>query len=78
MDIKAKNPKNQSKVNKAVKYLTAYYQANTKRDHAEDEGNKTEFKKYDKICANTFDKYLEALEELPKGEQTNIEKQYHK
>ena len=78
MQIKARNPKHQSKVNKAVKYLTAYYQANTKRDHADDEGNEKEYKKYDKVCQNTFDKYLEVLDVLPKGEQTNIEKQYHK
>jgi hypothetical protein len=71
--IQAINPKNQSLVNKTVKYLEKYFYYNDLRDSADDEGDVKTWKAYDKKCADTFDKYLEHLHMLPKGQQTIID-----
>jgi hypothetical protein len=76
--ITALNKKHQSKVNKAYKYLAKYDQNNTLRDHAEGDEDEKAFKKYDRICIDAFDKYLDALAELPKREADRIEKIYYK
>jgi len=73
--IKALNPKNQSKVNKAVNALLRYYELNNLRDNADGEGNERAYKKYNRMCEQAFDKYLNYLTDLPKREQANIEKQ---
>jgi hypothetical protein len=72
--IKAINPKNQSLVNKAVKYLQKYYELNDLRNVADDNGAEKELKKYNRMCEDVFDKYLDALAELPKGQQQIIDK----
>jgi hypothetical protein len=72
--MKAKTIKNQSLLNKVVKALEKYNQLNNLRDKADNEGNEREYKKLDNKCLNAFDKYLELLNELPKYEQTRIEK----
>lgn len=71
---KAINPKNQSLVNKTVKYLKKYYELNDLRDQADNDGDERSWNAYDKKCANAFDKYLENLCMLPKGQQTAINK----
>lgn len=72
--IKAINPKNQSLVNKAVKYLQKYYELNDLRNVADNNGAEKELKKYNRMCEDVFDKYLDALAELPKGQQQIIDK----
>jgi hypothetical protein len=72
--IQAINPKNQSLVNKAVKYLQKYYELNDLRNVADDNGAEKELKKYNRMCEDVFDKYLDALAELPKGQQQIIDK----
>jgi hypothetical protein len=72
--MKAINPKNQSLVNKAVKYLQKYYELNDLRNVADNNGAEKELKKYNRMCEDVFDKYLDALAELPKGQQTIIDK----
>lgn len=76
--INALNKKHQKQVNKAYKYLAKYDQNNTLRDHAEGDEDEKAFKKYDRICIDAFDKYLDALSELPKREADRIEKIYYK
>lgn len=76
--ITALNKKHQKQVNKAYKYLEKYDQNNTLRDQADDQDDQKSFKKYDRICIDAFDKYLDALAELPKREADRIEKIYYK
>ncbi len=76
--ITALNKKNQKMVSKAYKFLAKYDQNNTLRDMAEDQDDQKAYKKYDRICVDSFDKYLEALAELPKREADRIEKIYYK
>tara|TARA_R110000822_G_scaffold156605_1_gene296385 strand:+ start:489 stop:719 length:231 start_codon:yes stop_codon:yes gene_type:complete len=71
--MKAINPKNQSIVNKAVNWLEKHNKADDLRNIADSDGNEKEFKKYDKECENTFNKYLEYMSELPKNQQKAIE-----
>lgn len=74
MQIQAITKRNQKAVNKAVKALLRYNEANELRDKADNEGNTKEFNKYDRICQNSFDAYLDACEYLPKREVKQIEK----
>jgi CRISPR/Cas system CSM-associated protein Csm4 (group 5 of RAMP superfamily) len=76
--ITALNKKHQKQVGKAYKYLAKYDQNNTLRDQADDQDDQKAFKKYDRICIDAFDKYLDALAELPKREADRIEKIYYK
>jgi len=71
--------KNQSLVNKAVKWLNKYYDYNTQRDFISDnlecdEDDSKEWRQINKKCEGAFDKYLDYLWDLPKREQNNIEK----
>jgi len=70
----AKNPKNQSKVNRCVKSLERYYFLNDLRDKSSDNEDEKGYNKYNRMCEQVFDKYLTYLEELPKYEQKSIEK----
>lgn len=82
MDIKVKaiNKIHQAKVNKAVYWLSKYEDANTQRDFASDNNEKdfddecVIWRKYDRICEKSFDRYLDYMSELPKREQNQIEK----
>lgn len=78
--IKAINPKYQSKVNRVVKLENAYEVLNSKRDLAY-ENSETEYIEDDKVwrklnnmCETAWDKYWNAKYDLPKREQENIEK----
>tara|TARA_R110002124_G_scaffold73777_1_gene197901 strand:+ start:41 stop:295 length:255 start_codon:yes stop_codon:yes gene_type:complete len=80
MRVEAKNPKNQSRVNRAMKHLEKYNILNDERDCIENsldvddiEDNK-DWKRVNKRCEDVWDKFLTALEELPKGEQNRITK----
>ena len=75
MKIIAKNKKNQSAVNKAVKFLIRYNENNDLRDKADGNGDEKLYAKFDRICELAYDNYLEAISELPKTEINAIEKE---
>jgi hypothetical protein len=77
MQIISINKVHQSKVNKAVKTLLKYNTLNDLRNIADDNGEEKLYKKLDKNCLNTFDKYLDIVYELPKRERARIEKQIY-
>ena len=72
--MKAINKVHQSKVNRAIKYLTKYNQLNNLRDIADGNGEEKEYRKLDRQCALAFDKYLEIVMEIPMRERNQIEK----
>ena len=81
MKITAIKSKNQSLVNKAVNWLVKYNTFNNERDvisdnleeYCEAEDSK-EWRKVNKKCEDSFDKYQECCEDLPQYEVKNIEK----
>jgi hypothetical protein len=74
MKIQAITSKNQSKVNKAVKYLVKYNDLNDLRNIADDNDNMKDVSKYNRLCEDAFNKYLESMYYLPKNQQKVIEK----
>ena len=74
MTISAINKKNQKAVNKAVKLLIAYNQLNDLRNLADDDCNQKLIEKLDNKCSNAWDKYNDAIYDLPKREIEQIEK----
>jgi hypothetical protein len=77
MKIIAKNKKNQSAVNKAVKFLMRYNENNDLRDKADGDGDEKLYNKFDRICEVAYDNYLEAISELPQTEIKAIEKELY-
>ena len=77
MKIIAKNKKNQSQVNKAVKFLIRYNENNDLRNKADGLGDEKLCAKYDRICEVAYDNYLDAISELPKTEVNAIEKKLY-
>lgn len=71
--IQAINPKNQTTVNRCVKALARYELLNDLRNLAEDSGNEREYRKYNRLCEQVFDRYLDYLYSLPKYQQKAIE-----
>tara|TARA_R110000822_G_scaffold1592_2_gene7371 strand:- start:11 stop:280 length:270 start_codon:yes stop_codon:yes gene_type:complete len=78
-EVKAINPKHQSIVNKAVVWWEKYEffndQRNTASDNSEydyEEDDKL-WRKWDRLCIKSFDRYDELMQELPKREQNNVE-----
>ena len=74
LSITAINPKNQGLVNKACKWLVKHNNYNRLRDIADGSGDLKAYNKYDQKCQDSFNKFLEYLEDLPKGQQKAIEK----
>ena len=72
--MEAINPKNQKQLDKALKYLKAHNAYDLQRNEAEGNDDEKAFRKFDRLCASTFDKYLEAIEYLPKNQIAAIEK----
>lgn len=74
--MKAINKKHQSMVNKAVNWLIKYNQFNDQRNIVE--GNfdcdSKEWRKINKKCEDSFNKYEDYASELPKREVEQIEK----
>jgi len=68
------NKKHQAMVNKAIKWLEKHNEANDLRDLADNNDDERSYKKYDRICENTWDKYEECISELPSREVSQIEK----
>jgi hypothetical protein len=77
MTIIAINKKHQSKVNRAIKTLVRYNALNDLRNIADDNGEEKLYKKLDRQCLNTFDKYLDIVNELPAREKIQIEKEIY-
>jgi len=81
MKITAIKSKNQSLVNKAVNWLVKHNTFNNERDvisdnleeYCEEEDSK-EWRKVNKKCEDSFDKYQEYCGDLPQYEVKNIEK----
>lgn len=71
--LKAINPKNQTLVNRAVNAHIRYNELNDLRNVAEDNEDTKAYKKYDRMCEEVFDRYLEYSYMLPKGQQQAIE-----
>ncbi len=79
MTITAHNKMHQSNVNKATQWLEKHNAFNTERDRIEDslEGypdEDTAWRRINKKCEDSFDKYLFYMDELPKREQDQITK----
>ena len=72
--MKAINPKNQAKLNKAIYWLKRCNELNDLRNFADDNGDQKSFYKLDDLCAKAFDKYLDYCGELPKNQVKAIEK----
>jgi len=72
--MEAINPKNQSLVNKAISWLEKYNKADDLRNIADGDGDEKAFRKHDRECEKTFDKFLEYMSVLPKNQQNAIYK----
>ena len=72
--IDIKNKANLKHVKSAVNWLIKHNEADRLRNIADGEGDDRAYKKHDKQCQKTFDKYLEYCEELPKYQIKQIEK----
>lgn len=74
--LKAVTPKNQSNMNKAIAWGEKYNALNRLRDIADGEhgSQSKQYKQADKLCADAWEKHLDYLHELPKGEQKRVEK----
>jgi hypothetical protein len=66
--------KNQTNVNKAIYWGMKYNEINDMRDRADDSGDMKAYRKFDRMAANAFDKHLEFMDSLPKGEQARVER----
>lgn len=72
--VKAINKKHQSLVNRAIKYDALYERLNYLRENADNADDEKLYRKYDRMATNAYDKFLDAMWQLPKREQKNIEK----
>ena len=72
--VKSINKTHQSKVNRAIHWLIKYNEANDQRDLADNNGDEKMYRKYDRECEKTFNKYEDYASELPSREVNNIEK----
>tara|TARA_R110000751_G_scaffold35455_7_gene87169 strand:+ start:1112 stop:1360 length:249 start_codon:yes stop_codon:yes gene_type:complete len=77
--MKAINIKNQAMVTKAVNWLVKHNEANRQRDLASDNNERDNddecatWRKFNRLCEKTFDKYEECTSELPYREVKQIE-----
>ena len=74
--MKAKTKANQSNLNKAVSWIIKYNAFNNQRDVVEGEYGEDckEWRRINKKCEDSFQRYEEYCDELPKYEVTRIEK----
>ena len=71
-NLEAINPKNQSKVNRALVWSEKYDNLSTLRDIAEDNDNERLVNSCNNKCQNAWDKFETIVDELPKGQQKAI------
>jgi len=71
----AKIKKNQANLNKAIQWLTKYNAFNEQRDiiESEQESETTAWRRVNKKCEDSFDRYLDYCDELPRYEVKLIE-----
>lgn len=82
MIVKAINPKYQTLVNKAVIWAIKYNEYNTSRNAAYDnlsedieyEEDCKIWRKFNRLCENSWDKYQSYLDELPSRERSIIDR----
>lgn len=72
--ITAITKKHQSMVNRACQWLIKYNEANDQRDLADNNGDEKMYRKYDRLCEKSWDKYEDYTSELPSREVAQIEK----
>jgi|14_taG_2_1085336.scaffolds.fasta_scaffold39518_2 hypothetical protein len=72
--LQAKNKKHQVNFKRAINWLIKYNSFNDLRNIAEGDGNEKEYNRINKKCENSYDKFLDYMEELPKYEQNKIYK----
>ncbi len=72
--IQAKNKKHQANFNRALSWLIKYNSFNDIRNIADGDGDEKEYNRVNKKCENSYDKFLDYMEELPKYEQNKIYK----
>ena len=63
--LQAKNKKHQANFKKAINWLIKYNSFNDIRNIAEGDGNEKEYNRVNKKCENSYDKFLDYMEELP-------------
>tara|TARA_R110002020_G_scaffold249170_1_gene463094 strand:- start:62 stop:298 length:237 start_codon:yes stop_codon:yes gene_type:complete len=74
--MQAKVKKNQAALNRAIKWLTKHNEHDTERNRIDSELGEDckQWRAINRKCETSFDKYLEACDELPKYEVERIEK----
>lgn len=72
--MEAKNPKTKAAFNKAISWLKKHNEAVDQQGAAEDAGDTKAIAKYDAKAENTYNRFLEAMDDLPKYEQDRIYK----
>ena len=78
--MEAINSKHQKQVDKVIKLLKRYNSVNDLRDEQEnntlfeDIEDDREYRRLNKLCESHYDKFLVAMDELPKIEQQQIYK----
>ena len=72
--MKAINKKHQGTMTKAIAWLIKYNDFNDQRNICDDNDDEKGFRKFDKKCESSYDKFLEYMDELPKREQVRIYK----
>lgn len=72
--MQAKNAKNKRAFNKAISWLKKHNEAVDLQAKADDAGDVKASGRYDIKAENTYNKFLEAMDELPKYEQDRIYK----
>ena len=77
--MKAKTKANQNNLNKAISWLAKYNAFNDQRDLVENEqehagDDTTAWRRINKKCEDSYERYSEYCDELPTYEVTRIEK----
>lgn len=72
--VSIKNKANYSQTKKAIDWLIKHNEANRLRDIADGDGDMKAYDKAERQCERTFDKYLDAIDELPNYQVKLIEK----
>ena len=81
MIVKSINPKYQTLVNKTVIWAVKYNEYNTSRNTASDGLQEDQYeedckiwRKFNRLCENSWDKYQSYLGELPSRERSRIDR----
>jgi len=72
--LQAINPKHQTLVNRCVSWLNKHNEFDKLRNIADGEGDYKTYRKWDKKCIYTFNKYVEYRNQLPLREILRLER----